>query len=381
MYRRDLIAPKSSFFLFGPRGTGKSTWIKQNFPKAHVVNLLEEEVYQTFLAEPGLFGAELNSLKSKSWVVVDEIQRLPNLLNEVHRAIEDKKLNFVLCGSSARKLRREGVNLLAGRALNCHMYPFLPSELGDDFELSSALRYGLLPIVQQAKEPQQTLNSYVQMYLKQEIQAEALVRNLPGFSRFLPVAALFHGQVLNISNIARDAQVSRTTISGFIEILEDTLLALRLPAFDGKLRVKERKHPKFYLVDPGLVRAFKKRSTPVIQEEKGPLLEGLIGQCLRVYGDYQDLFQEMYYWAPSEANETEVEFLLEREGKYLALEVKAKTRLDKKDLKGLHAIQELKGIQKRMVVYLGTKKLRFADGIEAIPVTEFFTLLAKNQLW
>jgi len=174
---------------------------------------------------------------------VDEIQRLPNLLNEVHRFIEEKRLRFVLCGSSARKLKRAGVNLLAGRVLRRFMHPFVPAELGKRFDLEKALRFGLLPVVWDSAEKEETLAAYTQMYLKEEIQAEALVRNLPGFARFLPLAALFNSQVINTTNIARESGVARTTVTGFLEILEETLLCFKVPAYEARLRVRERKLP------------------------------------------------------------------------------------------------------------------------------------------
>ena len=250
---RKFDAPRKSFFLLGRRGVGKSTYLRLTFPDAHVVNLLAEVRYQRLLANPGLLAAELRAVTDDRWVVLDEMQRLPALLNEVHRFIEEKRLRFVLCGSSARKLKRAGVNLLAGRALNRAMHPFTPEELGERFVLDDALQHGLLPIVWDSEVRAETLVAYTQMYLKEEIQAEALVRNLPGFARFLPVAALFHGQNLNVTNIAREAQVARTAGTGYLEILEETLLCFRLPAYETRLLVRERKLPKWYWCDPGLV--------------------------------------------------------------------------------------------------------------------------------
>ena len=246
MLRRILKAPEQSFFLLGPRGTGKSTWLRATFSHAHVIDLLSEETYQRLLANPGQFADELRAVPNGSWVIVDEIQRLPGLLNEVHRFMEEKRLNFVLCGSSARKLKRGGVNLLAGRALRRSMHPFVPEELGEQFDLEEILRYGSLPIVWDSTAKQETLSAYAQLYLKEEIQAEALVRNLPGFARFLPIAALFHGQTVNVTNIAREAGVARTTVTGYLDILEETLLCFRLPAYEAKLRVRERRLPKWY---------------------------------------------------------------------------------------------------------------------------------------
>ena len=254
MLSRIFKAPEQSFFLLGPRGTGKSTWLRVHFPDAYVIDLLSEETYQRLLANPGHFASELRSVPAGRWVIVDEVQRLPNLLNEVHRFIEEKRLHFVLCGSSARKLKRAGVNLLAGRALHRSMHPFVPEELGGQFDLEEALQFGLLPMIWDSTAKGETLSAYAQLYLKEEIQTEALVRNLPGFARFLPLAALFHGRTVNVSNMAREAGVARTTAAGYLDILEETLLCFRLPAYEARLRVRERKLPKWYWCDPGLVR-------------------------------------------------------------------------------------------------------------------------------
>ena len=253
MLKRILNPPSQSFFLLGPRGTGKSTWLRALFPDAHLIDLLSEATYQGLLANPASLANQLRAVHPGKWVIIDEVQRLPALLNEVHRFIEQKRLKFVLCGSSARKLKRSGVNLLAGRALNRSMHPFVPEELGESFDVDNALQFGLLPIVWDSVEKSETLTAYAQLYLKEEIQAEALVRNLSGFARFLPIAALYQGQTLNVSNIAREAGIARTTVVGYLEILEETLLCFRLPAFEAKMRVRERKLFKWYWCDPGLV--------------------------------------------------------------------------------------------------------------------------------
>ena len=244
----------------GPRGSGKSTWLRTTFPEAYVFDLLSEEIYQRVLARPGSFADELRALPTDKWVIVDEVQRSPGLLNEVQRFSEEKRMQFVLCGSSTRKLKRAGVNLLAGRALHRSMHPFVPEELGTQFDLEESLRFGLMPIVWDSVTKEDTLVAYAQLYLKEEIQAEALVRNLPGFACFLPVAALFHGQTINVVNITRETGVARTTVAGYLDILVETLLCFPLPAYEAKLRVRERKLPKWYWRGPGIVRAMK-RST------------------------------------------------------------------------------------------------------------------------
>jgi predicted AAA+ superfamily ATPase len=380
MFSRILIPPRQSFFLMGPRGSGKSTWLRSKFPDAHVIDLLSEEKFQQLLADPGLFAHEVRSLKAGSWVVVDEIQRAPQLLNEVHRCLEEKRLSFVLCGSSARKLRRAGVNLLAGRALNRAMHPFLPEEIGEDFDLDQALQNGLLPVVWDSDARADTLSAYAQFYLKEEIQAEALVRNLPGFARFLPIAALFHGQTINISTIARDAGVARTTVSGYLDILEETLLCFRLPAYEAKLRVRERKHPKWYWCDPGLARAMKRSFGPVVPEERGALFEGLVAQVIRAYRDYQGICDEIFYWAPSGGAATEVDFLLKQEGRFIAVEVKTGGRFAESWCQGLRAASDLKGLARRLIVYPRGPVLKTPDGIDVLPFYEFASLLSAGAI-
>ncbi len=380
VYPRILRPPRGSFFLFGPRGTGKSTWVRAAFPRAHTIDLLDEALYQSYLSDIGRFAAELRALRPGSVVVVDEVQRIPALLNEVHRHIEERKLRFILCGSSARKLKKEGTNLLAGRAVRRHMHAFVPEELGGDFDLNAVLRWGTLPVVWSAPDRGEALEAYAQMYLREEIQAEALVRNLPGFARFLPVAALFHGQVLNVAGLARDAGVSRTTVAGYLGVVEDTLLAFQLPAYEARLRVRERSHPKLYWADPGIPRALKRQLGPPTAEERGALLEGWIASLLRAYRDYRGMFDEWFYWAAGKGSGVEVDFLLRRGRSTTAIEVKASRSFAKDDLRGLGAIAEMRGAGRRLLVYLGTRRLRTADGVEALPLEDFLADLEADRL-
>jgi predicted AAA+ superfamily ATPase len=380
LLERILQPPSQSFFLLGPRGTGKSTWVQAIFPDAHVFDLLSEATYQSLLADPGLFANQLNAISPGKWVVIDEVQRLPALLNEVHRFIEKKQFKFVLCGSSARKLKRAGINLLAGRALNRSMHPFVPEELDEPINIKTTLQFGLLPVVWDSVEKTETLAAYTQLYLKEEIQAEALVRNLAGFARFLPIAALYQGKVINVSNIAREAGVARTTVAGYLDILEETLLCFRLPAYEAKMRVRERKLPKWYWCDPGLVRAIKKSSGTPVPEETGFLFEGLVAQLLRAYRDYRRIFDGMYYWAPSGGAKTEVDFLLLQGHDYIAVEVKSGRQFSEKWCKGLRAIADLKGLQRRFIVYPEGPLLRTEDGIEVMPFNVFAERLAEGRL-
>lgn len=367
--------------MFGVRGSGKSTWARQQFPQAALFDLLDEDLAHSLLVDPGRFAAELRICARGTWVIVDEIQRIPSLLNEVHRSIEQAGLRFVLLGSSARKLKTAGTNLLAGRALQKTLYPFTPEELRKDFRLEEVLRYGSVPLVWQSATKAETLHAYVQLYLREEIRAESLVRNLPGFTRFLPIAALFHGQTLNVQSLARDAGVARTTVNGYLDILDDTLLTFRLPPFEAKLRVRERKHAKLYWIDPGIVRAVKRQLGSLSAEERGPLLEGWIAVLLRIYAEYRGLYEECFYWAPTESHVTEVDFLLRRGREYLALEVKATKHLSSSHFSGLRAIANLTGLARRILVYTGTRTLKSEDGIDVYPVETFLQALAGNTLW
>ena len=381
LLNRLLKAPTQSFFLLGPRGSGKSTWLRATLPEAYVIDLLSEETYQRLLANPGLFANELRSVQTGRRVIVDEVQRLPGLLNEVHRFIEEKHLRFVLCGSSARKLKRTGVNLLAGRALRRSMHPFIPEELGAHFNLDEVMRYGSLPIVWDSTSKEETLSAYAQLYLKEEIQAEALVRNLPGFARFLPIAALFHGQIVNVTNIAREAGVARTTVTGYLDVLEETLLCFRLPAYEAKLRVRERKLPKWYWCDPGIVRAMKRVGGTLAPEEKGSLFEGMVAQLLRAYKDYRSIFEDMYYWAPSGGSAIEVDFILVQGSDLIAIEAKSGNTFTDAWCKGLRAVAPLKGLKRRIVVYPHGPAMRTSDGIDVMPFQQFAGQLASNKLW
>ena len=377
-HKRLLVAPRGSFFLFGVRGVGKSTWARRNLPEARRFDLLDEQEYHTFLTDPSAFAGVLQALRPGSWVVVDEVQRLPALLNEVHRFVEERGLRFALLGSSARKLKTAGTNLLAGRAIWKTMFPLTPTELGEDFDLERVLRFGAIPLIWTADDPEERLRAYVRLYLSEEVKAEALVRNLPAFARFLPVAGLFHGQLVNIASLARDAGIARTTVTGYLEILEDTLLANRVTAYEGRLRVRERRHPKLYWVDPGLARAVKRQIGPVAIEERGALLEGWVLSLLRAHGEVQKLFDEVFYWASANVG---VDFLLERAGKHLALEVKSSQRIASSHLSGLRAIAELPSVKRRILVYPGKLRRRTEDGIELWPIETFVQELAAGELW
>ena len=380
VYQRITRPSSRSFFLFGVRGVGKSSWASVTLPNALRFDLLDETLYHDLLADPSLFRELVSTVSQGDWVVIDEVQRIPTLLNEVHRLIEERGLRFALLGSSVRKLKTAGTNLLAGRANRKAMYPLVPQELCADFILEDVLRYGSIPLVWTADDRREVLESYTQLYLREEIRAEAIVRNLSGFVRFLPIAALLHGQILNVTGIARDAGVARTTVTGYLDVLEDTLLTWRLPAFEAKLRVRERRRPKLYWVDSGLVRAVKRQFGPVSVEERGALFEGWVLSLLRAHAEEQSVFDTIHYWAPAESN-TEVDFLLSRDTEYLAIEIKAARRYNTVLLKGLRAINDLPHLVRRILIYDGARAFRTEDGIDVWPVKQLLEALQTDELW
>ena len=380
LYPRLIEFPDQSFFLLGMRGVGKSTWIRQALPEARRFDLLDEALFTDLLADPALFGRLASSADPGDWVIVDEVQRIPALLNEAHRLIAERGVRFALLGSSARKLKTAGTNLLAGRALRRTMHPLTPAELGDDFSLDEALRFGTIPLVWTAPDRREVLESYTQLYLREEIRAEAVVRNLGSFVRFLPVAALMHAQTVNAASLARDAGIARSTVNGYLEILADTLLTTQLPAFEARLRVRERRRPKLYWADPGVVRAVKRQLGPVAAEERGPLLEGWVLGNLRAHNEPRHLYDDIGYWAAAESP-TEVDFVLTRDREHLAIEVKAAERYNTTMLKGLRAIAELPGLVRRILTYRGRHSFRTEDGIDVWTLDDLHEALWTNQLW
>lgn len=366
--------------MLGPRGTGKSSWIKKHFPKTgRYIDLLNEETFFNHAQEPGLLLRQLSSLAPNSWVVIDEIQSLPSLLNGVHSAIENQKLKFVLSGSSARNLRKKGVNLLGGRALELHMHPFISSEIGNFFNLEAQLQFGSIPIVFSSEEKKKRLLAYVQIYLSQEIQRESAAKRLPSFVRFLSVASLFNGQIMSLSSAARDSGVARSTIQSYLEILVDSLMIFFVEPYRPKLRVKEVGHPKLYWFDTGVVRAIKKNLGPVIPEEGGSLFESWVAQLLRAENSYREIYDELFFWSSHESTDqkVEVDFLLKRGQKFIAIEAKYSERLKPDMLKGLKAINELKNIKEKILVYRGKEKITTPDGIKILPVPDFLKYLAN----
>lgn len=342
-----------SLFLFGPRGTGKTSWLKQHFADAIFLDLLNDDTYSDLLARPHRLESRIPP-DYAGWVVIDEVQKIPALLNEVHRLIELRGLRFILTGSSARSLRRRGVNLLAGRAVTLAMHPLTTDELGETFDLPTALRLGLLPTVYSHSQPEKYLSSYISTYLKEEVQQEGITRNLPLFTRFLEVASFSQGETLNYSEIAREIAGKRHTVANFFEILEDLLIAVRIPVFAKRAKRKLISHPKFYFFDTGVFRSLRP-SGPLdsAEEAEGVALETLFLQQLRALNDYHDWGYEIFYWRTH--NGVEVDFVLYGPLGLHAFEIKRKQNPSAKDFKGLKLFGEDYAPAKLHMLYGGAE--------------------------
>jgi len=366
MIHRILTLPldgHSSIFLFGPRGTGKTYWIKTHLKEIVYLDLLDFATYSSLVTNPG----KLESLippHYTNWIVIDEVQRVPELLNEVHKLIEHKKYKFLLTGSSARTLRRSGVNLLAGRALRYNMHPLVIQELGDAFNLEKVLDYGLLPTVNTHADPARYLESYVQTYVKEEVLQEGLTRNVGAFTKFLEIASFSQGQLLNISEIARELGLSRITVANYFDILEDLLLANRISAFSYRAKRKIIAHQKFYFFDVGVYRTIRPMgpldSRP---EAEGVALETLFLQSLCAINDYYNLGYTIYFWRT--LNGDEVDFILYGPKGFHAFEIKRSAKIESKSLKGLKAFGDDYPEASLYMIFLGKQK-EYHGNIQAI---------------
>ena len=315
-----------------------------------------------------------------TWVVIDDVQRVPDLLDEVHRLIESRRLRFVLSGSSARKPRSGGVNLLAGRAVVEHLYPLVSAERSFQVDLDDALRYGTLPLSITGDDPAAYLTAYTETYLQEEIRAEALTRSVGGFSRFLEIAARQNGQVTNVSAISRDAAVSRSTVQNYFEILIDTLIGTWLPAWKLKRSIKQVAHPKFYLFDCGVARALSGRiAYPPLQEELGSLMETMLVGEIRAYVAYAKLRYPLHYWRTHDG--AEVDLLCETRDGFVAVEMKASKRWDRRYNRGLSRIREELGANRVTCygVYTGERPASWG-AVQVLPALQFLQLLWNGQV-
>jgi predicted AAA+ superfamily ATPase len=336
MYSRLIKPPANkSFFLFGPRGTGKTTWVKSAFPQSIYLDLLEAEIFNDLLANPQRLENFIPT-NFNDWIVVDEIQRVPELLNEIHRLIEKYKYKFILTGSSPRKLRQKGHNLLGGRALTYSLHPLSIVELKKDFNLDHSLQYGQLPCVYTESDPKAYLESYVRTYLEEEVRQEGLTRNLSAFSRFLEAASFSQGSVLNISSVARDCGVERKVVENYFNILEDLLIAYRIPVFAKRAKRRLVVHPKFYFFDVGVYRTLRPMGPLDMPEHvEGISVETLFLQELKTINDTSNLGYTISYWRTS--NKMEVDFVLYGNIGIHAFEIKRTGRVSKSMLGGLTA--------------------------------------------
>lgn len=358
---------QKSFFLFGPRGTGKTSWVRQNFPEALYIDLLNAKNYVQLQGDPTRLEVLVLSEPDR-WIIIDEVQKVPALLDEVHRLIEHHNRCFILTGSSSRKLKREGANLLAGRALNYFMHPLTAMELGDVFQLEAALKKGLLPQVFQDDDPEHYLETYVMTYLREEVIQEGLVRNIGAFNRFMEIASFSQASQINLTNIAREVGVKQGVIASYFEILEDLLIAVRIPVFTKRAQRQLVQHPKFYYFDAGVYQQLRPKGLLDAPEEiGGAAFETLFLQHLRAVIDYYRLDLTIYFWRT--VSGVEVDFVAYGEQGLFAFELKNRKHIDNKDFSGLRAFKEDYPMAQCYLIYGGDHKEKHGD-IMALPMVD-----------
>lgn len=364
------LLEKRSHFLFGPRQTGKTSLVHHSLKEAKVYDLLDTSVFLVLSRNPGRISEELGP--RDSIVVIDEIQRLPILLNEVHRLIESRGVRFLLTGSSARKLRRGGINLLGGRARIKNLHPLTWKELGDQFDLGRAMERGLLPSIYFSDDPRADLLAYAGTYLQQEIIAEGTARNVPAFSRFLKVAAHCNATIVNFTNVANDAQVARTTVYEYFEILKDTLVLHELPAWRKTKKRKPFASSKYYFFDVGVAGSLQGRAFGPGTPEFGEAFETFLMHELSSHADYVS-GEALGYWRSKSG--FEVDFIL---GDHTAVEVKAKENVSPQDLRSLRALAEEKMLKRYLCVSL-ERRPRTVEGITVLPFKTFLEALWAGE--
>ena len=368
------LLKKKSFFLFGPRSTGKSMLVKQQLSNsASIIDLLDSRLFLRLSSTPHDLEEIINA-QDASLIVIDEIQRIPELLNEVHRLIENRKIRFLLTGSSARKLKRGQANLLAGRVWESRLFPLTWREI-PEFSLERYLRYGGLPAVYLSEYPEEELDAYVNIYLKEEIMAEGLIRKLPPFARFLKSISLANGEVINFTKLGNDCQVAASTVREYISLLEDTLIGFLLPAWIESRKRKAIKSGKFYFFDPGITHTISGTQTLDRNSDLyGKSFEQFIGMEIRAHLNYCRLKLPLAYWRSTHGHE--VDFLI---GEKVAIEVKSKRRITSADYKGLKALAE-EGIFSDFYLVsqdpLATRK----DNIHTIHWKEFLERLWQRKI-
>lgn len=369
------LLQKKSFFLFGPRATGKSTLIRQQLPDAQVYDLLDGQVFRALLRRPKIL--EERVVDASKIIVIDEVQKLPSLLNEVHRLIESKKLRFLLTGSSARKLRRGGANLLAGRAWEARLFPMSWIELGEHFDLLSYLNSSGLPSIYGQADAKEDLAAYVSTYLTQEIQAEAMTRNLAAFSEFLLLAALSNGQEINFESMASDCGVSPSTLKSYVQILDDTLVGFLLPGFTKTKKRKAISRAKHYFFDVGVVNCLASRGDIAKKSELfGNAFEHFLILEVRAYNSYKRTHLPLCYWRST--SQFEVDLVV---GTVAAVEFKSSELIQDKHLKGLRALKEEGLIKNYYCVSLDEHPRLTSEGIQIVPWALFLQRLWAGEIF
>lgn len=376
---RSMTPPGESYFLFGPRGTGKSTWLLHHYSKAVRIDLLLGEEERRLSAQPERIRDIAAAMKQGSTLILDEIQRIPELLPEIHALIEEKRgIQFILTGSSARKLRRTASDLLGGRALLRQMGPFLASELGAYFSLEKALKIGMIPLIWQSTKPEERLNHYIQLYLREEVLVEGLVRQIGDFARFLEVASFSYGSLWSSTDICREANVKRTTVDNYYHILEDLLLAFSLPVFTRRVKRRLVAHSKFYFFDVGIYRALRPRGILDTESEiDGMALEGLIAQHLRSWVLAQKDTHTLCFWRTH--TQLEVDFIVYGPRGFWAIEVKKSKELSPGDIKGLMAFKEEYPEAVCLIVNGGKRRENY-KGFPIVPAEEFLLNMRHDSL-
>ena len=375
LVQRYFNEPAMSYFIFGPRGTGKSTWLSMKYKKNSLyIDLLSPDVFRRFSARPERLEHLISGNPEAQNIIIDEIQKVPELLDVVHKVIENNRgLRFILTGSSSRKLKRGGTDLLSGRAANKTFHPFMASELGNTYNFEKSLTFGLLPLVTNSISPAETLNSYISLYINEEVKMEGIVRNIGDFNRFLEVISFSNGSLLNTSEIARESQVGRKAVENYISILEDILLAYRIPVFSKSAKRQLINHQKFYFFDAGVYRAIRPAGpldSP--QEIDGIALENLILQNIIAWNAYNGNGNRIYFWRTKSG--TEVDFIVYGRDALTAIEVKNSDSIRSQDLRPLRSFLDDYPVAECLFLYRGSEKLKI-DGIKCIPCEDFLSKL------
>ena len=370
--------PKHSFFLWGARQVGKSSLLKQTYPNEQYIDLLQSDLIYRYSTDPGSFRRELLSLPKGSVVVVDEVQKIPSLLDDVHWLIENLNLKFALCGSSARKLKRNNANLLGGRAERYELFGFTAAELKKQFDLVRIVNQGNLPLHCLSDDPSRLIAGYIADYLKEEVLAESLVRNLPAFNNFLKTAAISDGEFINYSSIASDCGVSSVTVKEYYQILEDTLLGFYLPAYVGRLKRKAKCAPKFYFNNVGIVNYLARRG----KLEPGAALfgkafENLVINEVRAYCQYLALTAELSFWR----NKSDIEIDLIVNDFEVAIEIKSATTINNRHLKNLRTLMRNVKVKRAVLVSSDAPMQKTEDGIDIFPFDRFVDVLWAGELF